>query len=112
MPEGHDAVLYESVCGSQLLVDSGNDAGANGTAAFTNSEAEALLDGDGGDQLNVHHDVVTGHAHLSALGQRDDTGNVSGTEIELRSVVVEKRSVTAALFLFQDVDLASNLVCG
>ena len=29
-------------------------------AAFTDSEAEALLDGDGGDQLDLHVDVIAG----------------------------------------------------
>ena len=52
-----------------VLVDADDDAGADGTAALTDSEAEAVLDGDGGNQLNVHVDVVAGHAHLNALGQ-------------------------------------------
>ena len=41
--------------------------------------------------------------------QRDDAGNVGGTEIELRTIVVEKGSVTAALVLGQDVNLAGEL---
>ena len=54
----------------------------------------------GGDQLHVHLDVVAGHAHLSALGQGDDAGHVSGTEVELGTIVVEERGVTAALSSF------------
>ena len=43
-----------------VLVDADDDTGADGTAALADSEAEALLDGDGGDQLDVHVDVVAG----------------------------------------------------
>ena len=34
----------------------------------------------------------------------NNTGNVRGTEVELRTVVVHERGVAAALFLLQDVD--------
>lgn len=47
---------------------------------------------------------------FNALGQRDDAGDVSGTEIELRTIIVEERSMTAALVLAQNVDLALELV--
>ena len=76
----------------ELLQDLGNNAGTDGTATLTDSETQALLDSDGGDQLNAHHDVIAGHAHLNALGQSDDAGHVSGTEVELRTVVVEEGS--------------------
>ena len=69
------------------------------------SETQTFLDSDLGDQLNVHLNVIARHAHLSALGQGDNAGNVSGTEIELRTIVVEERGMTAALFLLQDVNL-------
>ena len=39
------------VSGPQLLVDVDDNAGTDGTAALADSEAQALLDGDGGDQL-------------------------------------------------------------
>ena len=64
----------------KLFCDLSYNACAYGTAAFTDSEAEAILDGDRGDQLDVHVDVVAGHAHLNAFGQGDDAGNVGGTE--------------------------------
>ena len=38
---------------SKLLVDLGNNAGTDSTAAFTDSETQALFDSDGGDQLNI-----------------------------------------------------------
>ena len=102
-------MLYSNV---RLLVDGDDDAGADGAAALADSEAEAVLDGDGGDQLNIHVDVVAGHAHLNALGQGDDAGHVGGTEVELGTVVVEERGVTAALVLAQDVDLTLELGVG
>ena len=40
-----------------LLDNGGNSAGTHGAAAFTDSEAQTSLDGDGGDQ---------GHFHLPA----------------------------------------------
>ena len=94
---------------SKLLVDLGNNAGTDSTAAFTDSETQALFDSDGGDQLNIHLHVVAGHAHLSAFGQSDDAGNVGGTEIELRTIVVEEGGMTATLFLGQNINLAMEL---
>ena len=68
-------------------------------AAFADSETHAFFHGNRGDQLNVHINVVAGHAHLSAFGQGDDAGNVGGTEVELRTIVVEERGMTAAFLL-------------
>ncbi|EKC69026.1 protein containing DUF939, bacterial, partial [human gut metagenome] len=90
----------------KLLLDLGNNAGTNSVAAFADSETHAFFHGNRGDQLNVHINVVAGHAHLSAFGQGDDAGNVGGTEVELRTIVVEERGMTAAFFLLQDVNMA------
>src|SRR5699024_4887725 len=60
----------------------------------------------------VHVDVIAGHAHLSALGQSDDAGHVGGTEVELRTIVVEEGGVTAAFLLGQDVHLTNELGVG
>ena len=88
-----------------VVVNGDDDAGTHGTATLTDSETQTVLDGDGGDQLHVHVDVIAGHAHLGALGQGDDAGNVGGTEVELGTIVVEERGMTAAFFLLQDVTL-------
>ena len=93
----------------KLLDHLGNNAGANGAAAFTDSEAEALLDGDGGDQLDLHVDVIAGHHHFHAFGQLDIAGHVGGAEIELGTIAVEEGGVTAAFFLGQDVHLADEV---
>ena len=82
--------LCRGVSSGYCLVNLGDDTGANGTAALADSEAEALLDGDGGDQFHGHHNVIAGHAHLNALGQVDDAGHVGGTEVELGTIVVEE----------------------
>ena len=60
----------------RLFGDRRNNAGTDGSAAFTDSEAEAFFHRDGGDQLDVEVEVIAGHRHLSAFGQGDDTGNV------------------------------------
>ena len=102
-------ISYSANLSCGLLHDLGNNTGTNGTATLTDSETQTLLDSDGGDQLDLHVDVIAGHAHLNTLGQGDDAGNVGGTEVELGTIVVEEGSMTAAFFLGQDVDLASEL---
>src|SRR3954454_13311972 len=91
--------------GVRSLVDLGDPAGADGAAALADGEAQALLHGDGLDELDGHLGVVTGHDHLGALGEVHDTGHVGGPEVELGTVVVVERRVTAALVLAQDVDV-------
>src|SRR3954463_15857309 len=88
-----------------LLGDLGDPARADGAAAFADGEAQALLHGDGLDQLDLHLGVVARHDHLGALGEGDDAGHVRRTEVELRAVVVEERRVPATLVLAEDVDL-------
>ena len=56
----------------QLLVEYfGNDTGADRSAAFADSEAEAFFNCDRSDELNLHIDVVAGHNHFNACGQFD-----------------------------------------
>ena len=78
-------------------------------ATLADSEAQALLHGDRVDEVALDGDVVTRHSHLGALGELDRTGNVGGTEVELRTIAIEERGVTAALLLGQNVDLAGEL---
>ena len=52
--------------------------------------------GDGLDELDGHLGGVAGHDHLGALGEGDDTGDVRGTEVELRTVVRVEGVVAAA----------------
>src|ERR1035441_10157983 len=95
--------------GRPLLDDLRDPAGADGAAALANREPEAFLHGDRLDQVDVHVGPVARHDHLGAFRQDHHTGHVGGTEVELRTVVVEERRVPAALVLGQDVDLALEL---
>ena len=61
------------------------------------------------DELNGHLDVIARHAHLGAFRKVDHAGNVGGSEIELRTIVVEERGMTAAFILGQDVHLSGEL---
>ena len=110
--EGLGAIAYASAHRAKSLNDLADDAGTNGTATLTDSETQALFHSDSGQQLNGHDNVIARHAHLGALGQVDDAGHVGGAEVELRTIVGEERSVTAAFFLGQDVDLALELGVG
>ena len=72
-----------------LADDLRNNAGTDCVAAFTNSEAEAFFHSNRSNQLNVHTDVVAGHNHFNAFRQGDNTGDVGGTEVELRTIAFE-----------------------
>src|SRR5471030_2438914 len=93
----------------ELLDDLRNDAGADGTAAFTDGEAQAFFHRDRGDQLDRDRHVVAGHDHFLVLGQLDRARHVRRAEVELGTIVVEERRVTAAFVLGQDVDLAREV---
>src|SRR5574338_499005 len=92
-----------------LLDDLGDDAGTDGAATFADREAQTFFHGDRGDQLHGDRHVVARHDHLGAFRQRDRTGHVRRTEVELRTVVVEERRVAAAFLLRQHVDLAGEV---
>src|SRR3954453_12808788 len=92
-----------------LLGDRGDGAGADGPATLADGEALADLEGDRGDQLDGHLDVVAGHDHLGSVGQADGAGHVGRAEVELRPVAVVEGGMAAALLLGQDVDLGTEL---
>ena len=92
MPKHGSLVSSKVMLKLKLSVDSSYDAGTYGAATLTDSETQAFLDSDRGDQLNVHLNVVARHAHLSAFRQRHTARNVRGTEVEAPSRLVEQRS--------------------
>src|SRR5688572_11915453 len=94
---------------SSLLLDADDGAGADGPATLADGEALADLEGDRGDQLDGHLDVVAGHDHLGPVGQPDGAGHVGRAQVELRAVAVVEGGVAAALLLGQDVDLGTEL---
>src|SRR5690349_6122468 len=111
--------VFEEVVGTtssalQLLYclgdDLGNHAGADGTAAFADCEAQAFFHCDRVDQLDGDRHVIAWHDHFLVRWQLDRAGHVGGTEVELRTVVVEERGVTAAFIFRQNVDLAGEVV--
>ena len=63
----------------------------------------------GADQLDHHLDVVARHHHLHAFRQLARARHVRRAEVELRTVALEERRVTAALFLRQHVHLGLEL---
>src|SRR3954447_7348614 len=94
---------------SALLGDRDDRADADGPAALADGEALADLEGDRGDQLDGHLDVVAGHDHLRPVGQADGPGHVGRAQVELRAVAVVEGGVPATLLLGQDVDLRREL---
>ena len=80
------------------------------TSTLTDSECKTLLHSYWMDELDCHLYVITRHAHLCTSRQVANTSNVSCTEVELRSVVVEERCMTATLVLCQNVNLSGKLV--
>ena len=106
-----------SVCiSSRSGFDFRYDACAYCTAAFADSEAEARFDSDRRDEFYVHLDVIARHAHFRAFRQFDNARYVRRAEVELRTVTVEERRMTAAFVFRQYVYLrferALNVVCG
>ena len=92
-----------------LFDDLRDRAGADRAAAFADREARALFERDRRHQLAGDRRVVARHHHLDAFRQVQRAGDVGRPDVELRTVAVEERRVTAALFLRQDVDLALEL---
>ena len=64
------AAVFRCRFSAGLLGHVDNDAGTHGAAALADGEAQALLDGDGGDQFHVHVHVIAGHTHLDRKSTR------------------------------------------
>src|ERR1700679_1807881 len=86
-----------------------NRSGADGSAAFADREAETLLHRHRRMQLDLQADVVSRHHHLGACRQLRRARHVRRPEVELRTIAVEERRMTTALFLRQHVDLTLEL---
>src|ERR1700675_1341632 len=80
---------------SSLLDDADDGAGTDGPATLADGEALADLDGDRGDELDAHLDVVAGHDHLGPVGQADGAGHVGRAQVELRPVAVVEGGMAA-----------------
>ena len=95
-----------------LVEDFGDLTGTYGAATFADSEAETLVASNRSDELDDDLNVVTRHYHFYALGESDLTGNIQSTDVELGTVVVVERSVTATFLFLKDVDLSFELAVG
>src|SRR5581483_5462123 len=93
----------------RLLQDLGDDAGADGAAAFADGEAQLFFHGDGGDELDRHLGVVARHHHLHPRRQLHRPRHVGRAKIKLRPIPLEKRRVPAPLLLRQHVHLRLEL---
>ena len=94
----------------ELLDDCSNSTGTYGSAALTDSETETLLHSYRMDQLDRHFYVITRHAHLGTSREFANACNVSCSEVELRTIVVEERCMTAALVFCQNVNLSCEFL--
>ena len=83
----------------KLFNDAYNSTRTNGSSAFTDSETKTLLHSYWMNQLYGHLYVIARHTHLYAFWKITYTSYVSCSEVELRSVVVEERSMTST-FIF------------
>src|SRR5680860_573909 len=81
---------------TSLLDNLRNSTSANGPAAFTYCETQALFHCDGGDQFHTFFKL-------------DITCDIRGAEVELRPVSREERRVTTALLLAEHVYLGLEL---
>ena len=92
-----------------LLDNRGNRAGADRAAAFADRETHLLFESNRSDELDCDLDVVARHNHLDALRELDVASYVRGTDVELRTIALHERGVTATLFLGKNIDLALEL---
>ena len=73
------------------------------------AKVKTLLHSDRMNQFDAHFYVITRHAHLYTFRKVADTCYVSCSEVELRSVVVEERSMTSTFIFGQNVYLSGKL---
>src|SRR3989344_192678 len=84
-------------------------AGTYRVSAFADSESHLLFHSYGRNQLHGELHGVAGHDHFFAGWQSHVTGDVSGSDIELRFVSGEERRMTAAFLLGQDVNFSFKI---
>ena len=75
--------MQETLCRRHLA----NDACAYSSPSFSHVEAKALLNSYRGNELNVQGGIISWHDHFGPFLQMEGSGDISGAEEELRSVV-------------------------
>src|ERR1039457_1359532 len=105
-------ILYTSAQSSKhnparlilLLFDNrADDAGANGTATFTDSKAQTFVHGYRSDQVDDYGYVVARPDHFGAGRQIYNAGNIGGAKVKLWTIAIEERGVTTTLFFAQNI---------
>ena len=69
----------------------GDDAGADGTTAFTDGETQTFFHGDRASSLTVIDTLSPGSTISFVRRQVDRAGHVRRAEVELRTIAVEER---------------------
>ena len=95
-----------------LLKNLGDLTRTYGAATLTDSEAKTCVASNRVDELNVDLNVVTGHYHLYTFGESDLTGYVKCTDVELGTILVVERSVTATFLFLEDINRSFELAVG
>src|SRR3989344_9335112 len=83
-----------------------HDSGSDSVSAFANSEAHLFFHSNRGNQLDFEGHGIAWHDHFLTGWQFDFSGHVSGSDVELRLVAFEKRSMTSAFFFGQNVNFS------
>eukprot|EP00043_Microstomoeca_roanoka_P004985 m.52992 g.52992 ORF g.52992 m.52992 type:complete len:435 (+) comp12746_c1_seq1:3487-4791(+) len=94
-----------------LAENLGDNASSNSLVTFTNCESLTLLERNIGDEFNLAACVLTGHHHL-ALRELDCASDITSAGKHLRTVTIDKRSVTTTFFFAQNVELCLELAVG
>mmetsp|Transcript_39757 Transcript_39757/g.81774 ORF Transcript_39757/g.81774 Transcript_39757/m.81774 type:complete len:222 (+) Transcript_39757:71-736(+) len=102
-------VTREGILIIYLLNDLADDAGADSPTSLTNVESQSLFNSNGSDKLNVKSGVITGHYHLRSLPELQITGNIGGSEKELRAVIGKEGRVSSTFILVETVNFSLEL---
>lgn len=94
----------------KLFNDAYNSTRTNGSSAFTDSETKTLLHSYWMNQLYGHLYVIARHTHLNTRWQIANASNVSCSEVELWTIVVEEWSMTSTLVFCQYINLSCEFL--
>ena len=93
-----------------VIQDSGDLTRSYCTATFTECETQTLIQGYTIEQFDLNLNVVTRHYHFNSFRKLDLASAVHRTQIELRTILVAERSVTATFFLLQNIDRSLEVI--
>src|SRR6185369_3848137 len=94
----------------QLTQNFSNYSRSYGLASFADGKPLRLFERNRSNQFNRNLHRVSGHNHLCSFGERDISGHICRSNVELRLVTLEEWSVSSALFFLQDVYFSRKIV--